>query len=101
MDNSKYSNLYNYCGIPNLKLNYSIKVKLKKFFGLRSDFNLYIILTSILITIIIIFMIIFFIYIKAKRNTFIIVKEEKQKNNVFKGFNNINISVDTNKYFII
>ena len=97
LDNSKYSNLYNYCGYPNYSDNYIIKVKLKKFFRQKNDFGLYIILISIIITIFIIFfLIILFIYKVKKRNKFTKVKEEQPKKNVYNSLNNSIISIDVN-----
>ena len=76
LDNSKYSNLYNYCGRP-------MKNYLKKFFGEEEDKNLYIILISIIITFIFIIVIIIGIIIIYKRKKkFIKLTEEKaQKSN--------------------
>ena len=97
LDNSKYSNLYNYCGYPNYSDNYIIKVKLKKFFRQKNDFGLYIILISIIITIFIIFfLIILFIYKVNKRNKFAKIKEEQPKKNVYNSLNNSIISIDVN-----
>ena len=96
LDNSKYSNLYNYCGYPISTMD-SIKEKLKKFFRQENDFSLYIILISIIITIFIIFfLIILFIYKVKKRNKFTKVKEEQPKKNVYNGLNNSIISIDVN-----
>jgi len=77
LNNTKYSNLYNYCGIPS-KIN-----DLKKFFGIKSTINLYIfiilmVLVSILIILLIPFMIIYFIN-KRKKKFIKLTDEEKSK----------------------
>ena len=96
LDNSKYSNLYNYCGFPNYTAN-SLKEKLKKFFRQENDFSLYIILISIIIIIIIIiFLITLIICFAKKRNKFKPFNEEKPKYNQFDKIKNNSISVDSN-----
>ena len=96
LDNSKYSNLYNYCGYPISTMD-SIKEKLKKFFRQENDFSLYIILISIIITIfIIIFLVTLFICVRKKRNKFTKFNEERPKDNIFSKINNNSISVDSN-----
>ena len=96
LDNSKYSNLYNYCGYPISTMD-SIKEKLKKFFRQENDFSLYIILISIIIIIIIIiFLITLIICFAKKRNKFKPFNEEKPKYNQFDKIKNNSISVDSN-----
>ena len=77
LNNTKYSNLYNYCGIP------STINTLKYFFGIKNTINLYIfiifmILITILIIILIPFMIIFIIR-KRKKKFIKLTDEEKSK----------------------
>jgi len=76
--NSKYSNLYNYCGIPS-KIN-----KMKKYFGIKNTINFFIfiilmILVIALIIILIPFMIIRFIIRKRKKKFIKLTDEEKSK----------------------
>ena len=78
LNNTKYSNLYNYCGIPS-KIN-----KIKNFFGIKNTINFYIfiilmILVIILIILLIPFMIIKLITRKRKKKFIKLTDEEKSK----------------------
>ena len=78
LNNTKYSNLYNYCGIPS-KIN-----KIKKYFGIKNTINFFIfiilmILVIVLIIILIPFMIFRFIIRKRKKKFIKLTDEEKSK----------------------
>ena len=76
LQNSNYSNLYNYCGSP-------VKNYLKKIFGQEEDKNVYIITISIIIIVVVIIAIIVaFSFIWKRKKKFIRLTEEKsQKSN--------------------
>ena len=75
LNNTKYRNLYNYCGIPS-KIN-----KIKNFFGIKNTINFYIFIILIILVIILLipFMIISLITRKRKKKFIKLTDEENSK----------------------